>query len=283
MLAARSSASASIALPATGAADRRGHYAAAKRANDPRSNPSDRRLSRPSSLKQAPAGPLRGARSALFFYSAGRTRRPPRAFPRPITARPNHVHAMSWPPPFASAPRGLRVSRPLDRASLRSGLRRTPRFPARPRIAIRHRRLRRSRLLGWVAREEAATTVGAIRYWPILVGAAGEAAPTARSFGDVAPDRMRRGIGRALITKTLEPCRAEAGHDPGPAGRRPGLLPAASASCRRHRSGFVMPGEKIARLSAAGYSRCVGCAAACATACRPARAEIRPSSRPSAS
>jgi predicted N-acetyltransferase YhbS len=64
--------------------------------------------------------------------------------------------------------------------------------------------------LSWVAREGDAT-IGAIRYWPILVGAAREPALLLGPLA-VAPDRMRRGIGTALITKTLGLAR-HAGHD----------------------------------------------------------------------
>jgi predicted N-acetyltransferase YhbS len=93
--------------------------------------------------------------------------------------------------------------------------------------------------LGWVAREGDAT-IGAIRYWPILVGPTREPALLLGPLA-VVPDRMRRGIGTALITKTLS-LAAQAGHDlvllVGDAVyyRRFGFVPATPL-------GFVMPGE----------------------------------------
>jgi predicted N-acetyltransferase YhbS len=93
--------------------------------------------------------------------------------------------------------------------------------------------------LSWIAREGDAT-IGAIRYWPILVGAAGERALLLGPLA-VAPDRMRRGIGTALITKTLG-LAARAGHDlvllVGDPNyyRRFGFVPATPV-------GFVMLGE----------------------------------------
>jgi predicted N-acetyltransferase YhbS len=93
--------------------------------------------------------------------------------------------------------------------------------------------------LSWVARAGAAT-IGAIRYWPILVG---EAAEPALLLGPlaVAPDRTRCGIGTALVRKTLRMA-ARGGHDlvllvgDPDYYRRFGFVSATP-------SGFLMPGE----------------------------------------
>jgi predicted N-acetyltransferase YhbS len=93
--------------------------------------------------------------------------------------------------------------------------------------------------LSWIAREGTAV-IGAIRYWPILVGAGEEPALLLGPLA-VAPEQMRRGIGTALVTKTLS-LAALAGHDlvllvGDPAYyRRFGFVAAAPL-------GFVMPGE----------------------------------------
>jgi predicted N-acetyltransferase YhbS len=93
--------------------------------------------------------------------------------------------------------------------------------------------------LSWIAREGDAT-IGAIRYWPVLVGAAGESGLLLGPLA-AAPDRMRRGIGTALIDKTLG-LAARAGHDlvllvgDPDYYQRFGFVPATPL-------GFVMPGE----------------------------------------
>jgi predicted N-acetyltransferase YhbS len=93
--------------------------------------------------------------------------------------------------------------------------------------------------LSWIARE-GTSTVGAVRCWPIRVGATGEAALLLGPLA-VAPDRRARGIGRALVRKTLAVA-AEAGHDlvmlvgDRDYYERFGFVPATSY-------GFVMPGE----------------------------------------
>ena len=93
--------------------------------------------------------------------------------------------------------------------------------------------------LSWTA-WEGHVIVGAIRYWPILIGAAGEDALLLGPLA-VAPDRRDLGIGRALVTKTLD-LAAEAGHDlvllvgDPEYYRRFGFVPASPL-------GFVMPGE----------------------------------------
>ena len=93
--------------------------------------------------------------------------------------------------------------------------------------------------LSWIA-GEGPILVGAIRYWPILVGAAGEDALLLGPLA-VAPEHKERGIGRALVTKTLD-LAAKAGHDlvllvgdPDYYARF-GFVPATPF-------GFVMPGE----------------------------------------
>ena len=91
----------------------------------------------------------------------------------------------------------------------------------------------------WIAREDT-TIVGAIHFWPILVGAEGEAALLLGPLA-VAPDRRGRGIGQALVRKTLA-LAAEAGHDlvllvgDRDYYQRFGFVPAMLY-------GFVMPGE----------------------------------------
>ncbi|MDQ7249994.1 GNAT family N-acetyltransferase [Dongia sedimenti] len=93
--------------------------------------------------------------------------------------------------------------------------------------------------LSWIARTDDAI-VGAIRYWSILVG--GERA-RALLLGPlaVAPDCEDRGIGRALVLKTLD-LAAAAGHDLVLLVGDPeyydrfGFVPATPY-------GFVMPGE----------------------------------------
>src|SRR5262245_44773408 len=66
------------------------------------------------------------------------------------------------------------------------------------------------RELSWVALE-GDRLVGAIRYWPILVGETGH---TALLLGPlaIAQDRAGKGIGRALMFKTLD-LAAQLGHD----------------------------------------------------------------------
>ncbi len=93
--------------------------------------------------------------------------------------------------------------------------------------------------LNWIA-DDGAYIVGAIRYWPILVGAAGEDALLLGPLA-VVPEHKDRGIGRALVTKTLD-LAARSGHDlvllvgdPDYYARF-GFVPATPF-------GFVMPGE----------------------------------------
>ena len=95
------------------------------------------------------------------------------------------------------------------------------------------------RELSWIALE-GDRLVGAIRYWPILVGEAGH---TALLLGPlaIAQDRAGKGIGRALMFKTLD-LAAQLGHDlvllVGDVDyyKRFGFVPATP-------HGFVMPGE----------------------------------------
>ncbi|HEU0220816.1 MAG TPA: N-acetyltransferase [Paracoccaceae bacterium] len=63
--------------------------------------------------------------------------------------------------------------------------------------------------LGWTARDEYDALVGAIRYWPVRIGAAGHAALL---LGPVAvhPTRQGEGLGALLIQETLAMAR-EAG------------------------------------------------------------------------
>jgi predicted N-acetyltransferase YhbS len=97
--------------------------------------------------------------------------------------------------------------------------------------------------LSWIAIEDG-KVVGAVRYWPISVEEApGKAPREALLLGPlaVAPNRVRRGIGTALVTKTLS-LAASLGHDlvflVGDADyyKRFGFAPATPR-------GFVMPGE----------------------------------------
>ena len=82
--------------------------------------------------------------------------------------------------------------------------------------------------------------VGAIRYWPILVGETGHSALLLGPLA-IAQDRAGKGIGRALMFKTLE-LAAQLGHDlvllVGDVDyyKRFGFVPATP-------HGFVMPGE----------------------------------------
>lgn len=82
--------------------------------------------------------------------------------------------------------------------------------------------------------------VGAIRYWPILVGETGHPALLLGPLA-IAPDKAGKGIGRALMFKTLE-IAAQLGHDlvllVGDVEyyKRFGFVPATP-------HGFVMPGE----------------------------------------
>jgi predicted N-acetyltransferase YhbS len=95
------------------------------------------------------------------------------------------------------------------------------------------------RELSWIALE-GDRLVGAIRYWPILVG---NAAHSALLLGPlaIAQDRAGKGIGRALMFKTLD-LAAQLGHDlvllVGDVDyyKRFGFVPATP-------HGFVMPGE----------------------------------------
>lgn len=93
--------------------------------------------------------------------------------------------------------------------------------------------------LSWVALE-GERLVGVIRYWPILVGETGHSALLLGPLA-IAPDRAGKGIGRALMFKTLE-IAAELGHDlvllVGDVDyyKRFGFVPATE-------HGFVMPGE----------------------------------------
>lgn len=82
--------------------------------------------------------------------------------------------------------------------------------------------------------------VGAIRYWPILVGETGHSALLLGPLA-IAQDRAGKGIGRALMFKTLD-LAAQLGHDlvllVGDVDyyKRFGFVPATP-------HGFVMPGE----------------------------------------
>src|SRR5919198_1173809 len=98
------------------------------------------------------------------------------------------------------------------------------------------------RELSWIALEgdRPERLVGAIRYWPILVGETGHAALLLGPLA-IAQDRAGRGIGRALMFKTLD-LAAQLGHDlvllVGDVDyyKRFGFVPATP-------HGFVMPGE----------------------------------------
>lgn len=100
------------------------------------------------------------------------------------------------------------------------------------------------RELSWIAlegdRPGHERLVGAIRYWPILVGESGHPALLLGPLA-IAQDRAGRGIGRALMFKTLE-LAAQLGHDlvllVGDVEyyKRFGFVPATP-------HGFVMPGE----------------------------------------
>lgn len=93
--------------------------------------------------------------------------------------------------------------------------------------------------LSWIALE-GDRVVGAIRYWPILVGETGHPALLLGPLA-IAPDKAGKGIGRALMFKTLE-IAAQLGHDlvllVGDVEyyKRFGFVPATP-------HGFVMPGE----------------------------------------
>jgi predicted N-acetyltransferase YhbS len=95
------------------------------------------------------------------------------------------------------------------------------------------------RELSWVALE-GDRLVGAIRYWPILVGETGHSALLLGPLA-IAQDRAGKGIGRALMFKTLD-LAAQLGHDlvllVGDVDyyKRFGFVPATP-------HGFVMPGE----------------------------------------
>jgi predicted N-acetyltransferase YhbS len=95
------------------------------------------------------------------------------------------------------------------------------------------------RELSWIALE-GDRLVGAIRYWPILVGESGHAALLLGPLA-IAQDRAGKGIGRALMFKTLD-LAAQLGHDlvllVGDVDyyKRFGFVPATP-------HGFVMPGE----------------------------------------
>ena len=95
------------------------------------------------------------------------------------------------------------------------------------------------RELSWIALE-GDRLVGAIRYWPILVGETGHPALLLGPLA-IAPDKAGKGIGRALMFKTLE-LAAQHGHDlvllVGDVDyyKRFGFVPATP-------HGFVMPGE----------------------------------------
>lgn len=104
------------------------------------------------------------------------------------------------------------------------------------------------RELSWIALE-GDRLVGAIRYWPILVGETGHAALLLGPLA-IAQDRAGKGIGRALMFKTLD-LAAQLGHDlvllVGDVDyyKRFGFVPATP-------HGFVMPGEsKPERLQVA--------------------------------
>lgn len=100
------------------------------------------------------------------------------------------------------------------------------------------------RELSWIALEGDRTgndrLVGAIRYWPILVGETGHPALLLGPLA-IAQDRAGKGIGRALMFKTLD-LAAQLGHDlvllVGDVDyyKRFGFVPATP-------HGFVMPGE----------------------------------------
>ena len=100
------------------------------------------------------------------------------------------------------------------------------------------------RELSWIAlegdRPENERLVGALRYWPILVGETGHSALLLGPLA-IAQDRAGRGIGRALMFKTLD-LAAQLGHDlvllVGDVDyyKRFGFVPATP-------HGFVMPGE----------------------------------------
>lgn len=104
------------------------------------------------------------------------------------------------------------------------------------------------RALSWIALE-GDRIVGAIRYWPILVGETGHPALLLGPLA-IAQDRAGKGIGRALMFKTLD-LAAQLGHDlvllVGDVDyyKRFGFVPATP-------HGFVMPGEsKPERLQVA--------------------------------
>ena len=94
--------------------------------------------------------------------------------------------------------------------------------------------------LSWVA-FDGTRLVGAIRYWPILVGDTGHQALLLGPLA-IAQDLAGRGIGRALTFRSLE-IAAEMGHDlvllvgDYDYYKRFGFVPATPY-------GFVMPGEK---------------------------------------
>lgn len=100
------------------------------------------------------------------------------------------------------------------------------------------------RELSWIALEGNRPgndrLVGAIRYWPILVGETGHSALLLGPLA-IAQDRAGKGIGRALMFKTLD-LAAQLGHDlvllVGDVDyyKRFGFVPATP-------HGFVMPGE----------------------------------------
>ena len=95
------------------------------------------------------------------------------------------------------------------------------------------------RELSWIALE-GDRLVGAIRYWPILVGETGHSALLLGPLA-IVQDRAGKGIGRALMFKTLD-LAAQLGHDlvllVGDVDyyKRFGFVPATP-------HGFVMPGE----------------------------------------
>jgi predicted N-acetyltransferase YhbS len=95
------------------------------------------------------------------------------------------------------------------------------------------------RELSWIALE-GDRLVGAIRYWPILIGETGHSALLLGPLA-IAQDRACKGIGRALMFKTLD-LAAQLGHDlvllVGDVDyyKRFGFVPATP-------HGFVMPGE----------------------------------------